>query len=312
MFTLDPSDFIRNDLSKLNKEEINNLYEQIFERKDLERLYLNKTYNFTGQRLMFDDNSLPEIILTYSEAINHVVKCYEFLKDYKKEKFDLEISVDEAPTVTSPSAHLFIVLELQRRGVNFQNLALHFLGDWQKGIEYIGDVKQFTREFSLHAAIAKNIGGYKLSLHTGSDKFSVYPIFAQETEGLCHIKTAGTSWLEEVKVVAMKDPALYREIHRFALENFEKDRASYNLTTDLSRIPDIDKIADDELVNLFKQNNSRQLIHITYGSILRAKNDEGKYIFKDRIYKILFEYEEDHYRELSNHIKRHLELLTSI
>ena len=309
MFTLDPSDYVRKDLSKLNKKEINNLYEHISERKDLERLYLNKTYNFTGQRLMFDDNSLPEIILTYSEAINHVVKCYEFLKSYKKSDFDLEISVDETPTVTSPLAHLFIVLELQRRGVDFQNLALHFLGDWQKGIEYKGDVKQFAREFSLHAAIAKNIGGYKLSLHTGSDKFSVYPIFAQETDGLCHIKTAGTSWLEEAKVVAMKDPGLYREIHRFALENFAKDRASYNLTTDLSRIPDIDTIADDELVNLFKQNDSRQLIHITYGSILRARDNEGKYIFKDRIYKILFEHEEEHYRELSNHIKRHLELL---
>ena len=80
---------------------------------------------------------MKEIILTYSEALNHVVECYEFLKDYKNEIFDLEISVDETPTVTSPLAHLFIVLELQRRGVNFQNIALHFLGDWQKGIEYI-------------------------------------------------------------------------------------------------------------------------------------------------------------------------------
>jgi len=311
MFTLDPSDYVRKDLPKLNKKEINNLYEQISKRKDLERLYLNKTYNFTGQRLMFDDNSLPEIILTYSEAINHVVKCYEFLKSYKKNNFDLEISVDETPTVTSPLAHLFIVLELQRRGVDFQNLALHFLGDWQKGIEYIGDVKQFAREFSLHTAIAKNIGGYKLSLHTGSDKFSVYPIFTRETSGLCHIKTAGTSWLEEAKVVAMKDPDLYREIHRFALENFEKDRASYNLTTDLSRIPDLDTIPDSELINLFKKNDSRQLIHITYGSILKAKDNKEKYIFKDRIYKVLFQYEEDHYRELSNHIRRHLELLIS-
>ncbi|HBY56993.1 MAG TPA: hypothetical protein DEG96_03940 [Candidatus Atribacteria bacterium] len=309
MFTLDPSDYVKKDLSKLNKKEIDNLYEQLSEKKDLERLYLNKIYNFGGQRLMFDDSSLPEIILTYSEAINYVVKCYEFLGSYKKDDFDLEISVDETPTVTSPLAHLFIVLELQRRGVDFQNLALHFLGDWQKGIEYIGDIKQFAREFSFHAAIAKNIRGYKLSLHTGSDKFSVYPIFSQETEGLCHIKTAGTSWLEEIKVVAMKDPDLYREIHRFALENFEKDRASYNLTTDLSRIPDIDTIADDELINLFKQNDSRQLIHITYGSILMARDSEGKHIFKDRIYKILFDYEEEHYREVSNHIKRHLELL---
>jgi len=312
MFTLDPSDFIKKDLSKLSKKEINNLYEQISERKDMESLYLNKTYKIKEQELKFDEKSLKEIILTYSETLNHVVKGYEFLKGYKKNDFDLEISVDETPTVTSPLAHLFIVLELQRRRIDFQNLALHFLGDWQKGIEYIGDVKQFAKEFSLHAAIAKKIGGYKLSLHTGSDKFSVYPIFAQETEGLCHIKTAGTSWLEEAKVIVMKDPALYREIHQFALENFEKDRASYNLTTDLSRIPGIDTISDDELINLFKQNDSRQLIHITYGSILRAKDNVGKYIFKDRIYQVLFRYEEEHYRELSNHIRRHLELLVSI
>jgi len=309
MFTIDPSDFIRNDIEKLGKQELDQFYNQISNSKEIKKLYLGKSYKVNGKELIFDEKSLKEITLTYSEAINHVVKCYEFLKDYKKSNFDLEISVDETPTVTSPLAHLFIVLELKRRGVDFQNIALHFLGDWQKGIEYIGDVKQFAREFSLHAAIAKNIGGYKLSLHTGSDKFSVYPIFYQETDGLCHIKTAGTSWLEEAKVVAMKDPALYREIHRFALENFAKDRASYNLTTDLSRVPNIDKLSDGQLVDLFSKPDSRQLIHITYGSILRAKDDEGKYIFKDRIYKILFKYEEDHYRELSNHIKRHLELL---
>ncbi|MGB6606600.1 MAG: tagaturonate epimerase family protein, partial [Atribacterota bacterium] len=309
MFTLDPSDFISKDIEELNEQELNQLYNKIPKNKEIENIYLNKKYRISEQELIFDEESLRKIILTYSEALNHVVKCYEFLKDYKKERFDLEISVDETPTVTSPLAHLFIVLELKRRGVDFQNIALHFLGDWQKGIEYIGNIKQFAKEFSSHAAIAKNIGEYKLSLHTGSDKFSVYPIFSQETDGLCHIKTAGTSWLEEAKVVAMKDPALYREIHRFALENFAKDKASYNLTTDLSRVPNIDKLSDGQLVDLFIKPDSRQLIHITYGSILRAKDDEGKYIFKDRIYKILFEYEEDHYRELSNHIRRHLELL---
>ncbi|MBA3062706.1 MAG: hypothetical protein FP833_07135, partial [Atribacteria sp.] len=279
MFTLDPSDFIRNDIGRLNKQELDQLYNQIPNSKELEKLYLNRSYKIANQELIFDEKSLKEITLTYSEAINHVVKCYEFLKDYKKSNFDLEISVDETPTVTSPLAHLFVVLEFKRRGVNFQNLALHFLGDWQKGIEYKGDVKQFAKEFSLHAILAKTIGGYKLSLHTGSDKFSVYPIFSRETGGLCHIKTAGTSWLEEAKVVAMKDPGLYREIHRFALENFAKDRASYNLTTDLSHIPDIDKISNEQLADLFNKPDSRQLIHITYGSILKAKDDKGKYIF---------------------------------
>lgn len=312
MFTVDPSDFIRNDIEKLGKQELDQLYNQIPNCKEIKKLYLGKSYKVNGKELIFDDQSLKEIIITYSEALNHVLRCYEFLTGYKKEKFDLEISVDETPTVTSPLAHLFIVLELHRRGADFQNLALHFLGDWQKGIEYIGNVEEFAREFSLHAALSKSIGGYKLSLHTGSDKFSVYPIFSRETDSFCHIKTAGTSWLEEVKVIAMKNPALYREIHRFALENFEKDRASYNLTTDLSRIPNLDEVSDNELASLFKQNDSRQLIHITYGSILKDKDDRGKYIYKDRIYKVLFDYEEEHYRELSNHIRRHLVLLVSI
>ena len=309
MFTLDPSDFIRNDIESIDKQELEQFYHQIPDYQKLEKLYLNKKYKFDNQVLIFDENSLKEIMLIYFEALNHVVKCYEFLKDYKKDKFDLEISVDETPTVTSPLAHLFIVLELRRRGVDFQNIALHFLGDWQKGIEYIGDVKQFARELSLHAILAESIGEYKLSMHTGSDKFSVYPIFYQKTNGLCHIKTAGTSWLEEAKVVAMKDPILYREIHQFALDNFKKDSATYNLTTDLSRIPDIDTIPDEELISLFTKNDSRQLIHITYGSILRAKDNKGKYIFKDKIYKILFQYEKEHYRELSNHIRRHMTLL---
>jgi len=309
MFTLDPSDFIGKDILKLGEKEKNHLYNLNPEKKDLENLYLQKTYTFDDQKLTFDENSLPEVMLTYYDTLTHVVECHKFLKGYKKNVFDLEISVDETPTVTSPLAHLFIVLELKRRGVDFQNLALHFLGDWQKGIDYIGDVDKLAQELSLHAAIAKKMDGYKLSLHSGSDKFSVYPIFAQKTEGMYHIKTAGTSWLEVVKVIAMREPQLYREIHQFALSNFEKDRASYNLTTDISRIPNLDKLSDDKLVELFKEKDSRQLIHITYGSILRARDSEGKYIFKNRIYQALFRYEEDHYREVSNHIKRHLELL---
>ncbi len=310
MFTLDPSDFIRKDIYKLSKRELDNLYEQIQGRRRLEDLYRNKSYTFAGHRLTFTDNSLAEVIFIYSEILNQVERCYKFLEGYKKDNFDLEISVDETPEVTSPLAHLFIILEFQRRGIEIQNLALHYLGDWQKGIEYIGDINQFKTEFSLHAAIARIIGGYKLSLHTGSDKFSVYPIFAQETGGFYHIKTAGTTWLEEAKIVAIKEPELYREIHKFALQNFEKDRASYNLTTDLARIPDIDKVPEAELVNLFKNKDSRQLIHITYGSILRAKDKEGQYRFKDRILRVLFQFEEEHYREVANWIQKHLDCLT--
>jgi len=92
MFTLDPSGFIRNDIGRLNKQELNQLYNQIPNSKEIEGLYLSKSYKIKGQELIFDEKSLKEIILTYSGAINHVVKCYEFLNDCKKNDFDLEIS----------------------------------------------------------------------------------------------------------------------------------------------------------------------------------------------------------------------------
>jgi len=190
MFTLDPSDFIGKDLSKLTRKELNNFYNQIPEKNKIKNLYLDKTYIINGYKLTFNDEYLTDIMIIYLGALNYIEKCYKILKDYKKDNFDLEISVDETPAVTSPLAHLFLVLELQSRRIDFQNLALHFLGNWQKGIDYIGDVNKFTQEFSLHIAIAKKMGRYKLSLHSGSDKFSVYPIFARETGGLYHIKTA--------------------------------------------------------------------------------------------------------------------------
>jgi len=309
MFTVDPSDFVRDDVLKLSEQEKDKLYSSLKEREELEKLYLGKRYLIAGKSLRFDQKSLKEVVLIYLKAIKHVVDCYRFLDDYKKGEFDFEVSVDETSTPTSPLAHIFIAQELQRNGVNFHNLALRFTGDWQKGIDYIGDVKKFAHELSLHSAIAKMFGGYKLSLHSGSDKLSVYPAFSQRTEGLFHIKTAGTSYLQAMRVIARKEPSLYREVHRFALERFEKDKASYHVSTDLSRIPDLDSLADEDLEALFDKPDSRQLIHITYGSVLSTKDRYGKFLFRERIYRTLFKNEDEHYKEVSTHIRKHLDLL---
>jgi len=270
-YTLDPSDHINVDILQLKKEELRKEYQNLPEKDQIEKIYLEKEYHIGKQKLSFTQDDLAEIVLTYGEAVKHVEKCYQFLKEKHKGDFELEVSIDETPNATSPLAHLWIASELQRRGVDFQNIAPHYIGDWEKGIDYIGDVDTFQEEFRLHCQIASKIGGYKLSLHSGSDKFSVYPIFARESEGFYHIKTAGTSWLEAVKIIALSQPDLYRAIHKFALQCFDQDRFSYHLSTNLQKIPDITKLKDEELVNLFSNNNARQLIHITYGSILREK-----------------------------------------
>ena len=80
-------------------------------------------------------------------------------------------------------------------------------------------VVAFAREFAVHAAIAEHFG-YKLSIHSGSDKFSVFPIIGAGTAGRVHVKTAGTNWLEALRVVARVDAAFFRELHAWARAHF--------------------------------------------------------------------------------------------
>ena len=112
-------------------------------------------------------------------------------------------------------------------------------------------------------------------------------------------------------MIAIKRPALYREVHAFALESFEAATELYHVTTDLNNIPDLDTLDDEQLVSLFENNDARQLIHITYGFILRAKDDTGASRFRDRLYQAWEEEEDAHYSLIHQHIGRHLELLES-
>jgi hypothetical protein len=78
------------------------------------------------------------------------------------------------------------------------------------------------------------------------------------------------------------------------------------VTTDLKRIPRLDELQDKELPGLLDQDDSRQLLHITYGYLLNAKDASGKYLFKDRLYRILSQYEEEYWSFLEQHIGKHL------
>lgn len=306
MYTLDPSDYVR-DVSKMNQKEITEFYQSHPERRELEARYLGKTFSLSKEKLVMSEEDFVKIFVTYIDVLEHVVKCYDALRGVRRD-FDLEVSIDETSTPTTPLAHIFIVQELRRRGVDFQTLAPRFVGQWQKGIDYIGDLSILEKEISIHSEIAKILSGYKLSLHSGSDKFSVYPIFARYTEGNLHVKTAGTSYLQAMRAIAVTDASLYRQIHKYALTRFEADKASYHVTTDLSKVPDVDKISDTDLSKLFQMPDARQLIHITYGSVLTAK-ESGHYLFRDRILKVLFENERLHYEFVKGHMEKHLDLL---
>lgn len=300
MYTIDPSDYVNNLVKDMSIQELISVYNHIPDRQRYEKLYLDKRYKIGNRVYKIDKVQLATIVLIYAEAIKHIIRCYNIIKRKVSSDFDFEASVDETATTTTPLAHIFIVEELRRNNVKFTSLALRFVGEFEKGIDYLGDLTLFQKEFRAHVAISKYFGGYKLSIHSGSDKFSIYPIIGKDSGGLFHIKTSGTSWLEAVRLISQKNPRLYRCLHRLALANFEKDRQSYHVTTALSRIPDLKKLADEQLPELLNKNNARQLMHITYGSLLKIRREE--------IYDTLNSYEKRYYQLLVTHMGRHLEL----
>ena len=99
---------------------------------------------------------------------------------------------------------------------------------------------------------------------------------------------------------------MYREIHAFALKNFDEATKYYHVTTDLTKVPALDTLTDSELPALFENNDARQLIHITYGLILSEKDAEGKFVYRDRLYAFWRAHEEEYAAALEKHIGRHL------
>ena len=300
MITLDCSEHIKNDITESNAPPLPQHYVD---------KYLGKKFDAgEGLVLSFNEDELRKTAAIYGEAISFAAGIFKEFFDDGKYDADFEISIDETLTPTTPLQHFFTAKELIDAGVALNTLAPRFCGDFQKGIDYIGDIKQFESEIKAHAIIARHFG-YKLSIHSGSDKFAVFPLIAQATGGSFHVKTAGTNWLEAMRVIAAKDPALYREVHKYALASFEEACKYYTVSCDLSKIRDIDTLKDEELPGLFDLDDSRQLTHITYGLILSKRNETASSSYRDRLYRVLRENSEEYALALEKHIGRHLDLL---
>lgn len=308
MITLDCSEHIDNEAASYSIAKITEKY-SLIDKKDrdrLETLYLNKTISLKdGTVINFSHDEFKKIVLVYLKAIEYTIGIYnKVIKGWGK-NVDFEMSIDETLTSTTPESHYFVASELILGGVEITSLAPRFCGEFQKGIDYIGDNEQFEKEFKMHVKIAKNFG-YKISVHSGSDKFAVFPIIGRISGGEYHLKTAGTNWLEAVRVIADKNPDLYRRMHKFAIENLDSAKKYYHISGEPNRIPDIDELEDKELPDLMNKDDSRQVLHITYGLILTAKNAKGASTFKDEIYSTLSKFEDDYCLALEKHIGRHL------
>ena len=306
MITLDCSEHIRNDLTNALLPDVEALYKELPSEitSELESRYLGKSFPVDqDMQIEFSKEDLMRIVLVYLPAINHALSVYTELLEGKG--IDLEISIDETLSTTTPQAHFFVGSELIRHNVDFRSIAPRFVGEFQKGIDYLGDVDEFEKDFKVHVKIANKLG-YKISVHSGSDKFSIFPIVGKYTGGRYHLKAAGTFWLEAVRVIAKEAPELYREMHEFALENLPEARKYYYITCDLSKIKALSDVSDSQLQNYLDEDDARQVLHVTYGLILQAKNSDGSLRFYDRFYQKLWEFDEEYIAAINKHLERHL------
>jgi hypothetical protein len=214
------------------------------------------------------------------------------------------MSVDETESPTTLAEHVYIAGELRRLGVRLVSLAPRYVGVFEKGVDYIGDPALFEKTFARHVAVAKTYGPYKLSIHSGSDKFTIYPIASRLAGDLIHLKTAGTSYLEALRTIARCDPGLFKEIVRYAMGRYPVDRATYHVSADPALIPDVGRLDGEDLPGLLENFHAREVLHVTYGSVL----NQGR--FRTSLFEELQAHEEEYTRTVEAHFDRHLRLLS--
>jgi hypothetical protein len=264
----------------------------------LHERYLGQRFEVEDLNLEFDEESLARAAAKYGRAIAHTAKMYRHLAAAMGNRtFEFEISVDETETPTSPLEHYFVASELKRLGVQWVSLAPRYIGRFEKGVDYIGDLDAFDAELAKHAAIARVLGPYKLSIHSGSDKFSVYPIFAGQAGDLVHLKTAGTSYLEALRAIAQVDPGFFREILSLALDRYDADRATYHVSAEKANVATPAELADDQLASVLDQFDGREVLHVTFGSVLDQ--------YGARLIETLDANEEAYYAALVAHFDKH-------
>ena len=320
-YTIDPSAYVQNQADHLTGSALSAAVEDVitsgaFESiQEIERLYLGRTFGLPeADAIGFAEREgLYRAAVKYGKAIAHAEKMAVWISEAKPARgAEIEVSVDETETPTSPAEHLFIGLELRRRGVQTISLAPRFVGEFEKGIDYKGDLKLFESTLCQHVAIAKHCGPYKISVHSGSDKFQVYPVLGRICGDLLHVKTAGTSYLEALRVVARRATELFREIIEYSLDRFETDRASYHISAKLADVPKTSALSSQEREEVFLNGNAgRQILHVTFGSVLTlGKSDDGRR-FREAILDVLQSNESLHKEVLALHLGKHIEAINA-
>jgi hypothetical protein len=261
--------------------------------------FMDRSQTFVGsleipgidRNLSVTKENLSQMAGRFLKAIQEAGKVYRHIADARgRDNAIIEISVDETPAPQSPLELFFILAMIAGEQIPIQTIAPKFTGRFNKGVDYEGDVSQFEQEFNEDLSViayATELFGLtytpKLSVHSGSDKFSLYPVIGkiiQKHDAGIHVKTAGTTWLEEVIGLAMAGGSglqLAKEIYATAWKKLDDLSAPYKevINIDAAQLPKPDDVNgwDEEIFaqtvrhdqgNARYNQHMRQLLHIGF------------------------------------------------
>ena len=281
-FTLDVADFIGQPADKADIDAFVKRYS-----KFIGSLAINGIEN----SIEITEERIRAISGKFLLAINQAGEIYRHIAEAKGTgSFITEVSMDETDQPQTPVEMLFILAAIADEGIPAQTIAPKFTGRFNKGVDYVGDVADFAKEFEEDlAVVAFAVGEFglpenlKLSIHSGSDKFSIYPPIAKALKkfdaGL-HVKTAGTTWLEELIGLAMaggEGLSIAKEVYAKALNRFGELCGPYATVIDINtaELPTKEQVDDwdgqsftsalrhDQSCEQYN-HNFRQLLHVAY------------------------------------------------
>lgn len=284
-FTIDPSDDVDAKADNYPENVLRGRFAEVRGEIDWYEGYLGRKVALaTGTSVGLDEEAVMRAAVKYGRALNRGIKLADYIRKVNEvggRDYEIELSVDETDQPTTLAEHYIVADQCLKRGMKLVSLAPRFVGTLEKGVDYIGDLAAFEKSVRDHNAIAELLGPYKLSLHSGSDKLSIYPALARATRGRFHVKTAGTSYLEAIRVVAQCDSVLFRQICEFSRGRYDVDKATYHVHATLDIVPALAEISDaHKLEQVYLEcwedvpegagftAPGRQILHCTFGSVL--------------------------------------------
>lgn len=280
-FTIDVADFIGKGVSENKLNAFADKYGKYV--PSFEITEIDGPLTVTKEQLM-------QVGQKFLSAVEQAGKIYRHIESCKGDNAVIEVSMDETDTPQTPAELFFILGMMADEGIPAQTIAPRFVGRFNKGVDYVGDVEKFAVEFEQSVAVvnfaAGQFGlpsGIKLSLHSGSDKFAIYEPISKVLKKLgtgLHMKTAGTTWLEEITALAEAGEnglKIAKEVYSSAYERMDELCKPYAEVIDIKkeRLPEpqeVNQLSGEQFSETLRHNadcqrynpDVRQLIHVGY------------------------------------------------